>query len=777
MDGRAVSGWRLVPRFLLRRAGFAFPMLDGLADPAVLIAAERYRGTRASVERTRGRLLGDVVPHAVRESRARGDGAALRRLSALRTSIGHRRTVVEPEDGPPALRAAVAELVHAQDQLTAAESALRDALVAERGARGDRLRRFADDDAVRDAILQLSPGFYDALVRRPPVALGRRLYLYSQRLASKNETTSFFGPVTHGTVDAGTTGFDLGPARDALTTRAFLAFWATVALGQRMTRDPAVALPISWVPAATRLPGRLVLADGRRVAVDPQAEKVLDAIDDARGATALAEDTGVPLAEVTTLLTRLGRLGVVRGWPEPPSTVLQPFDDLLAHADRYAAGTPWPADLRRLWTLVEAYRDAPGAAARRTALDALEHRFTTLSGVPARRAGGHMYADRAVAYLDCAGDLTPLRMGGDVASTITGELAPVLDLAARYGELCHAESVRAARAILATAGVDRIGYDAFVRLARGVEPPDGGAGFVAALTEVVGARTVAGRAALDPGDLAPLSTVATAPRFVSPDVLLGREPDGSHFLVLGELHPYVYAWGSQALFSDDPAGLQSAFAAALAPWGGPGSLATVVHRRRHKGLVGDWFPGRLIEVTAVACRDRRRTVPLTALTVVADADRVRLVGPDGDDLVLYAGEDDHLHLVAFAPAPVRLPVIWLGDTAPRVTVGRVVVQRARWRLDERLDRATAFVAAQDLRVRRGLPRWVYAHVPGEPKPICVDLDCPLAVETLAAAIAATGGATGTTLTEMLPEPHALWLRRSGQPVTSELRLALVRGPA
>lgn len=43
--GDAQAGWRLVPRLLLRRAGFGFDLLDGLTDPAVSEPAARYRST------------------------------------------------------------------------------------------------------------------------------------------------------------------------------------------------------------------------------------------------------------------------------------------------------------------------------------------------------------------------------------------------------------------------------------------------------------------------------------------------------------------------------------------------------------------------------------------------------------------------------------------------------------------------------------------------------------------------------------------------------------
>lgn len=800
-DGR--PHWRLIPRFLLRRAGFGFDLLEPTADQAVLDQAAVYRAALRCLEGHREVLLRQVLPPAVIQARAAGDRAQLRSLSALRSAVGRRRPVPRPSAGTSTgTDVAVNAYLVAQAGLTSAAVSLAEALEAEATERPARLRKNLSS-AVLDAILQLAPSFYDSLARWNEApgtdesardrALMRRLYLYLQRLAAKNETTSFFGPLVHGTVDAGVADVQFGPdtAAGVTQTRAFLSFWAVCALARRIAEDPRVrpAIPITWV-AAARLDGQiLTLANGARTKVGVALARVAAAVDGKSSQADLASALEVPASVVSDALDKLERLGAVRCWPEPASTVAQPLTQLLAAADLHAAGTEWPGRLRGLLFLLERYAGATSPPQRRADLAALELEFTELAAVNARRSGGRMYADRMVAYLECSGDLGPVRLGADEAERVAAELAPALDFGARYGEEVHRAYNDLALAVLGETGVSRMPYDEFARrvgaaVAGGGLAPlmAGAAALQDRLTDLVAQRLHDGVAVLSATDLRSLGSPDTRPRFASPDLLLRLAGTGPR-LVLGEVHPYAFAWGSQHLFCEDPDGLRADFASDLSVWGGKGAIATVVRRRVHKGLVAESFPGRFIEVTAIASADRARVVPITQLVVeAAEGGGVRLCD-SGGELVLYAGEDDHPHLAAFAPAPTsRLPVVRFGEHAPRIIVGDVVVQRACWWLQPGQvagpaaaghSAAEVFMRVQGLRVSLNLPRWVYAHVSHEPKPVCIDLDAPVAVEVLAS-LATAAGAEAVALTEMIPEPEALWLRKQGMAMTSELRLAMIR---
>src|SRR5262249_7181413 len=148
----------------------------------------------------------------------------------------------------------------------------------------------------------------------------RRLYLYCQRLAAKNETTSFFGPLAHGVVAPEARGLDLGPEvpGGVRQLRGFVSFWAVCALARRIGADPTVraSVPGSRV-SASRVSGRRVtLPTGRVVELPEKLARVAAAVDGSRPQSEIALATGLEMDRVSDALATLERLGAVRAWPE-----------------------------------------------------------------------------------------------------------------------------------------------------------------------------------------------------------------------------------------------------------------------------------------------------------------------------------------------------------------------------------------------------------------------------------------------------------------------------
>lgn len=786
--------WRLTDTFLVRRAGFAFDLLAECASPHSAALARQWAEITGRAEECRRMLLRELFPQAVTAARAHGDQARLRTLSALRSRVGARRNGTRPARPADAAvdqtYGAWIELCAQADQLVAK---LTEIVPEDRRRAAKAMRVEAERADVADALLLLSPSFHQAVIRNRAAtersagtverAYERRLYTFLQRLAAKNETTSFFGPVTYGRFgDVDQPRFGPETVSGARSRRSFVSFWAAVEIAKVATRSVAVRerVPPRRLPVLRVVDGAALLPGRPPHPLSELERRVIEVCDGFRTTPEIAQVTGLPAAEVSAGLRSLEQQAFVQRRCEPSSTTFDPLGDVL----RQIPDIPQVAVIRvgaeRFAAAVAAFADAPQAH-REAALDHAEVLFTAVTGRPARRNAGATYADRSVLFEDCEGDAQPALFPATWRSRINAQLSPVLDFGLAVGQAVR-DSHRALAAELVTNTgplpyLDFVNQMAAAVRAGRLEPLQGEVNRLRdGYRELVVSASDGRVARVDPDSLAELATPVPQPAFVSPDVLLSG--DGMGILVLGEIHPYVFGWGLQGVFAPDPDALAEELRSVLGIWGGAERLATVLHRRRHKGLVSERFPGIFVEVTGSAGAGAR-CIAVAELHVELVDGEPQLLGRDGA-LQLYVGEDDHAHLRVFAPAQVDLPRLRLGESTPRVVVGEVVAQRESWNpTPERvtgLAEATGprlVLAVAKLRAELGLPRHVFVSSPAETKPIYLDLESLPALEQLQR-LAALGP---LRLVEMLPAPQQLWLRRSAGSFTSELRLTMVRGEA
>ena len=172
---------------------------------------------------------------------------------------------------------------------------------------------------------------------------------------------------------------------------------------------------------------------------------------------------------------------------------------------------------------------------------------------------------------------------------------------------------------------------------------------------------------------------------------------------------------------------------------------------------------------------RERHIPIGDLMVAVSGDRVRLRSRRLDREVVPRLTSAHnynlrsLGIYRFLCALQGQGVATLGWSwgaleaaafLPRVVTGKLVLSRARWRLDPRdlkqlgaVRREELYRAVQELRARLRLPRHVLLTDGDNLLPI--DLDNALGVDTLAQLVK---GRSGATLSEMWPAPDQLCAR-------------------
>jgi hypothetical protein len=119
----------------------------------------------------------------------------------------------------------------------------------------------------------------------------------------------------------------------------------------------------------------------------------------------------------------------------------------------------------------------------------------------------------------------------------------------------------------------------------------------------------------------------------------------------------------------------------------------------------------------------------------------------------------------------------------RLSFGPLVVARESWTFPS-AELAFASLRPESrrfLELRRwalahDLPRYLFAHVPGEKKPFFVDLESLPSIDVLCRTVRRhdTDGTSRVTVTEMLPDPDGTWLPdAAGRRHTCELRIVLV----
>ncbi|MEO3810602.1 lantibiotic dehydratase [Sphaerisporangium sp. B11E5] len=760
MNGDGVE-WELGAIFVMRHAGMPFDWVESLGAGAEVLAA---CAEVLAVEDELAKVLGEDSAGEVVGVLARGGAPSV---------PGRAKGVVRR------WQEAFGRLVEVYE-----EEAPR--------VRG-RLRELAGTERFRDGVFTSNPGMYDgmvagylALAEVPDTAKYRRverqLYNYLQRFCAKNETASAFGPMGYGEV--GGSGFAV-EAAGGQVRRAFLAHWAVVELARAAGRDKGLAphVPVRLSMLAVRTPAG-VMADGREVPLPEGSltERVVAILEDgAAGLGRLAEVTGVPVRVVAETVRPLLAAGVaVRGLEVPGETV-DPLPGLRAAIEQLPESPGrdrWLARLDGLAVRCERFAAAAGdVGTRRDVLTELETTFTELTGVPARRGAGAVYADRLVLFEEASSPFR-LAVGRDTAERLARALTPALELSAAFGDQVQ-EGHRTAMAALVEAAGGTLTFTDYAARAR----PEHQEGSRFSPVRPVDVPAEDGEPVKLTADA--LGASEPGPRYALPDVCLAMASpeeavDGSWRVVLARVHHHLLLRGWLTTFHPDP----DAFDRVAADWlardgAGVTGLAT---SRRNKGFYR--FPGRRLVFTATDPEGRTDNVTAAGCTVTLRDGRPVLRDPAGNAITLYPMLNDLTTYPPFAalshPSVLHAPVRGGTGHLGRVTIGDACYQRERWILDAAAlptggRGPAALLALRRLARAHGLPRFVFARVEAERKPILVDTASPFAAELLGHLLGGerTPG-TRVLVEEMYPGPDELWLRDEAGRYTCELRMQLTR---
>ncbi|MFJ9631668.1 lantibiotic dehydratase [Streptomyces sp. NPDC101175] len=481
------GAWRLVPIVVLRQAGFPMEALTRLVDTASVDEAHALLESRSRLTS----LARELKP-VLRRHPVPGCPQSASRVGQLRPLPGRelRRAVrALPDEAARALRAYqdfAAEFAREQESFTARHRARLDrARIAVVEAFGDeRLRHvllLSNDAAYPEFAAWLDS--FEGDMGRHTRRMTDLLTMYLQRVTTKNETHSHFGPFTVGRVgDA--PGIEWTSERE-MERRTLFSHWAAEKLAQS-----AAAVPGLFDFVRPRRRPLSFLRDGR---IDLYAFTTRDGLDTdwnfqhlgGRRAAAHEEwlwrrcdggrtlrelrsewDTG-PGSHTAVPFEQVLKELVAREWVVAEFEIPVGDHEPLAALRRLLLSAP-PEEAAPMLSAIGRFEEDLARfaqlplAERPAALTATKARFEKLTGTAANRNSGLHYADRSILFEEAHGEPAGLTIGPDIARFITDELSIVYETVLARPRL----RMRRELAILTRWVAERFGADVEVPLDR-----------------------------------------------------------------------------------------------------------------------------------------------------------------------------------------------------------------------------------------------------------------------------------------------------------------------
>lgn len=617
----------------------------------------------------------------------------------------------------------------------------------------------------------------------------RVLWRFLQRLTAKNDSTSFFGAVAAGTfTGADEAACEVYPIAHA--RRAYATQWVVERLLARAVDELRAAG--EHRPEPRRAAG----ADGDGIVWEPSGKSFAAIGDAPREVDLEALPSGLvdPIGEAVTRLLR-----------EPAS----------------ALRDAWVARFEELAALRDAFGDSAGdLARRRDVLAAIDARVAALLGDAPHRHDGEFYASRSPVHEQaerCPGEVAlPAAWGHALEAAV----APLLDLGlviqgiervtlrawvAREFETSRADALPWRELLAELAGASlrlEIAAPPSVRVARAAlarikatlrgQVDDALAADPGALEVRLDPAAIADDVAAALAALGPLGVA-----YANPDFMIAHGAGATRF-VLAEAHHLpcltpclLPSLGLAAGRSQVEAPVVAATRRFLAELTAPALPAFPVSYDHSFISVAPDLGAVGLELSGLAKEPPERRATFAELAVWHDGDALRFVVPShAGGLLDVAPLTRTARLHQASPVfPLSVPDLaellaapdWRSrDALPRLAFGPLIVHRRRFRLEPADlgaigDGADAGQRARELLARRAgiaeAPRFMFARMASEPKPILIDWGSAIATGLARWSL---GRDEALELSEMLPAPDECWLRSNGGTHTAELRTVLVR---
>jgi hypothetical protein len=752
-DASRRPNWQLFPYFVVRTTGFPYELVERLRSSELLLHTQQLYAAKQQLQELRE--IAPKLHHPNRKILACFQG-------------GRPLPEVPGEEG---------QWVHSWNKVARGKVRLESEFPALYAREAERLKALlldsASDPRVLEAIASTNPGVYRDLTHgKLNKRLERQLATYMQRLSTKNETISFFGPINYGLYQAnGSTGVEIEweKSLSLRARRAHPASWLIRGLIDQIAFSSEVA---PWLVFSRRTFASL---DSIK---KPSLMRLLTLADGATPLYQLVKKADLTLEDAITMTRQACRARFITHQFEVPAACESPLEDLLQRL----AGLPVNVSRKHLenvetiLTLVTSFSDAD-AEGKVAVGNQLRHLMASLYGIEGPEAAPQFYGDRQPVREECAGTLH-ITISGKRASEIEERVQPTLSLLTGTALRTQKAANKAVATIL---GVRTDSFiHALMACADQAIPFDTQLidSLAAAIPDPEVHEVDIEKLAL-PNFGAEPSTGAVC----SIDLMIaGQSPEawsrGDYELILSDVHDTALVWGWAMQFHQRRVQIQAQLIARLARLGGTLPVINALASRR-TGLPPAEFPGPVVEVGGLSANAHPWRLPIDDLYMKSNGEEAHLYSRSLDSEVkLWNGELESLFHTAFALPRIRPVGLSLGKHTPRLIYRGAVLQREQWQV-EMSDVKNLFEAASpeeklmqavEIWERFQLPQRLFMKFPLERKPIYIDLASPHLLATFDARRQVN---PYVVFSELRPGPEDLWLQSSAGHHTSELRCTFV----
>jgi len=666
------------------------------------------------------------------------------------------------------------------------------------------------------------------------------LALYLQRVTTKNDTHSHFGPINFGRVDHSLLGISWSRCAD-LSRRSYSSHWAAEQVAKTLSnveelknfirprRRPLAFYDRGQVDLYSFTTSDGLMADWHfaptaSMKVGDCEKWLWDQCDGKATVGELRKSWSAhwrgqaPMeGKFDELLTTLAEKGFLVSQFEISAGVHHPLDDLILQlGSDGAAAAKLPIDAaKRLNDAIKSFSRAQ-LDQREHLLAEIKSEFRKFTGCEPNRNAGLQQADRSVLFEEAHGVLSDLRIGKDVSQFICSELAPAFELTLAKPRL----RMKLEREILTEWFIGRFGnaekvglhqfYTAFFEERKRLRERTSSVearllDFDRKMTDMLLASGSSSAPEIVVSETNLSQFIAALPKspaaLCNPDILLAAKTreditKGDFIAVVGECHAIrevlSHTSFSKMIEERVPEFAREVISAYRGLLDTDEYLVEVIRGHPDKTACQLQLPVFDLEVFGKSPKAREHVLQphQLYLSISKGELQLRAYGMDGRARLLAppAGgpsiHDDPLSIFAFPRnfSGINLEASHL-DHVPRIRANRVILHRRTWRVEreklkgitfrgDTINRGDAaeFLSGRKLSAELGMPRHVFAKIPGEPKPIYVDWASPLLVRQLFRLAREASGRI--EFSEMLPGPTHLWLDIADHRYTSELRCAV-----